>query len=302
MRLPGDFKVIERITRVTPLGVRFWDPAAGEPVGAGLLVTAYPVARPVQRLPLVSNSRGVYMLRNVPGLRAFEFGAGDAAFWANLPAPIPYMIEVRDPQMRYISFVFPANVPTQGLMALDCLPATSPPDLPPNVVPVYSTPARRFLGTTALIRALLYHPQRRLPAAWAVVEASHQGHLLARGIAAADGQVVLAFDYPEPLESAAPLASPGDNMEGIPLHEQGWEITLTARYAPPPPDTPPPALPNLCDVFNAPPARLWATWNDPPGAHVPFVFTLRYGQPHTATSVNASGDTGLPTAVVFVTP
>src|SRR6266516_4796951 len=83
---------IERLSLVTPLGVRFRDEVSGEVVGEGLYVTAYPQNNPALRVQAVVNSVGIYTLRNVPGLRNFEHGAGDADFWRTLPPKRSFIV------------------------------------------------------------------------------------------------------------------------------------------------------------------------------------------------------------------
>jgi hypothetical protein len=81
-------EIIERLTRVAPLGLRFFDAVTQQVVG-GLAVTAWPAATPAQQMPLFANPSGVHVLQHAPGLRDFENGAGDEAFWANIPAKKP---------------------------------------------------------------------------------------------------------------------------------------------------------------------------------------------------------------------
>ena len=70
------FVELERLARVAPFGVRFWDPATQTQVGAGLSVTgmALPASSEVQAVMTPSS---VYVLRSMPGMRDAEHGSGD---------------------------------------------------------------------------------------------------------------------------------------------------------------------------------------------------------------------------------
>ena len=70
--------VLDRLTIVAPLGVRFQDAITGEVIADGLTVSAYPLKQPNARRSLFPNRRGVFVLRHAPGLRDVENGAGDA--------------------------------------------------------------------------------------------------------------------------------------------------------------------------------------------------------------------------------
>src|SRR6185437_10154784 len=61
--------VLEEITCVAPLGLRFWDVASARAVGAGLTVQAYPAGVPGLRMDAVVSRRGVYSFRGLPGMR-----------------------------------------------------------------------------------------------------------------------------------------------------------------------------------------------------------------------------------------
>src|SRR5438093_10605639 len=86
--------VIDRITRVAPLGVQFLDVVTQTVVGNVLAVSAYPRNRAVLRVPAVANSSGVYILQNLPGRRDLENGAGDIDYWDYLQPRMPVTSEV----------------------------------------------------------------------------------------------------------------------------------------------------------------------------------------------------------------
>src|SRR5512134_890422 len=162
--------VYEQFSRVAPLGVRFWDVAAQTPVISGLVVTARTPQNKV--LPMFANTKGVYILQDVPGLRPFETGDGSDQFWASMPAPQPYTLEVRDTERRFHPFTFEADVPTREIFAWDCTfsPLLAPVGVPSGYIPVYSTAGRSLTGGMAVVRADLHDPDEDVPAAWGMLE------------------------------------------------------------------------------------------------------------------------------------
>jgi hypothetical protein len=305
-------QILERLTMVAPLGLRFHDAATGGFVASGLSVSVYPANNNARRVEAFVNRSGTYVLHHAPGLRAFEGGAGDEAFWKNLPPPQPYIVEVVDLERRFQPFLFEAELPSErGLF--NWLPPFEPsPPSPPvamKSVPLYSAPARTLDSGMAIIRADLWNPVRRAPAAWAVLEARMGGALQARGISDERGSIALIFPYPKP--SDAPLSSPVESPpvnKNVPLLEQTWSLTLSAGYAPAssaetPSATTTASLPNLratLDQLNAPPAKLWLDF----AAHEELgSVTLGYGQElilKSQDSINVSPPA--PQSVLFITP
>jgi hypothetical protein len=303
-------QILERLTLVAPLGLRFHDAATGESVASGLVVTVYPANNAARRVAAVVNRSGTYVLHHATGLREFEQGAGDDEFWATLPQPQAFIVEVLDGERRFQPFVFEAELPAaRGLYRWPSPFEPSPPS-PPSVsatqssIPLYSAPARALSSGMAVVRADMWDTQRSAPAAWAVLEARIGGQLHARGLSDERGSIALIFPYPKPND--APLASPVESPprnQNVPLLEQTWDITLNAGYAPGPPGSNAPSFPDLratLDQLNAPPARLWA---DFAGADELTGATLRYGQElvlKSQDSVNVSPPA--PQSVLFITP
>src|SRR5262249_12501557 len=117
VRLPGPAggdavsaaRVFERLTRVSPLGLRFWDVAAAAPAGDGLVVTAVPAAAPElpppRAVPAFRTASGAFAFHGLPGLRGQENGAGDADYWAAV-ARQSFRVTVRDPRGWFVAFRF----------------------------------------------------------------------------------------------------------------------------------------------------------------------------------------------------
>ncbi|MDX6269639.1 MAG: hypothetical protein QOD28_862 [Acidobacteriota bacterium] len=299
--------VLERMTLVAPLGLRFHDAATGERVGDGLSVTVYRANNSAQRVRAYANRSGTYVLHHAPGLREFEHGAGDDEFWNNLPPPQTFVVEVIDEERRFQPFSFEAELPApRGLFNWLSPAEPSSPASAQQSIPLYSAPARGIQSGMAVIRADLWNAQANAPAAWAIVEARLDGQLHARGLSDRRGSIALIFPYPKPTDSplASPVASPPVN-KNVPLLEQTWELTLTAGYAPTDDAAAakPASLPDLraaLDQLNAPPAKLWTDFG---GAIELMSVTLRYGQELILKSQDSiTVSPPAPQSVLFITP
>ncbi|MFY2562735.1 hypothetical protein ACN469_34400 [Corallococcus terminator] len=270
-------QVLEHVSRIAPLGIRFRDEATGAWVNEGLRVSAFPVGQPSLRRESVVNRSGLHLLMNLPGLRDLEFGdehAGDDAWWAALPSRRPYTIEVHDNLDRFLSCSFRAQLPHRGLFSLDCVASPPSPLSPPAPsVPLYSAPTRQSAVPMAVVRAELWDTKAKAPAAWALVEVTSAGGVTARGMTDERGRLALFFPYPAPVDFAP--GSPVDASSlppGPPLLEQTWPLQLRVHHDYRAPGT---ALPDVCVTLSQPPAGVWADTGSPQALLEP---TLRYGQ------------------------
>lgn len=250
-----DLRVLERLSRVSPLGVRFQDPVSGGVITDGLQVHVYAPERPGRRMQALPNRSGTFVAARLAGAPdpAFEFGSGDDTAW---PAGRPHVVEVVDRSGQFLPFTFDALLPARGLVVPLCA-ASSPPSA---VVPLFPASARRVPSGIGVIRAELRFPTATAsgtelrPASWAVVEARVAGLPPARGVADAEGRVVVMLPYPEPARRPARPASP-PFPGGVPLASQEWSVTLDAFFEP---LSPVPAIPDLCRTLEQAPAALWA--------------------------------------------
>ena len=244
---------LESVTRTALLGVRFFDRVSGQLIADGLQVVETTTGTAATVGP-----SGVFAVHDLPGLRASSFGAGDDAFWSSPPVQESFVFQLTDTQGRFLPFVFPADVPVQGLFEDDCGVATSPPDATTGSVPLFSTPSRVAPAGIAAIRADLKDAETGAGAAWAVLEVSLNGAPVYRGVADADGRAAVFLPYPKPPWHASP--PPGSRA----LSDQTWPVTVTAQYAgaaasPPFPDPTSGEPPDLCAVLTQPAGTLLAS-------------------------------------------
>lgn len=250
-------RILERIARPAPFGIVFWDFATGAPVGDGLDVTLTLLGRPALAASLIPNRSGVWVASRLPGRTDFELAAtGD---WSTLRRP--YRIEVVDRARRFLPLRLDSELPTGGLYEwpswgdypqAPLRPLTvgqSPPDVSPGRIPLFSAPERQVAGPLAEVRCELLDAATGLPAAWALVTASHGGIVRGLGLADAMGRTHLLFPYPE--RERPSLTSPPA------ITDFRWALEIAAYYDPPP--GPVPAIPDLgaimaqldhpCDLF-----------------------------------------------------
>jgi hypothetical protein len=146
---------------------------------------------------------------------------------------------------------------------------------------------------SAAVRADLWDPVARAPAAGAVLEVRPAGQPAARGVADDKGRVVVVLPYPPP---ALPFPALGSPLAGpaVPLVQQQWPVALRAAYAPP---RPAPPLRDLCATLRQPPADLWSGSS----RTAPLTgATLRFGQELVLRTLDESR--GIPLSVLYVTP
>jgi hypothetical protein len=248
---PG-WRTLERDTIVTPLGIRFWDPATDMPVGDGLTVTA--VAERTSR-PVASARRtrgGVHAFHHLPGLQAFEYPSSDAP--ASLPAGGRVLVNVDDATRRFMPVAFYVNVPFDGIYPND-LPVAPGSARPPGFY-LFSAPARPAVPAVAVVRAQLAEQLtsgQQVPAANAVVEIDVHGGDTWTALADAAGSVALLFPYP-----TFTLPPAGTSLQLLSAARQSWPVTIRVRYQPSALEYPGGVSPpDLRSVLAQAPAALW---------------------------------------------
>lgn len=236
-------KHLEDITRVTPLGLRFWDDVTGQVISEGLEIVAYSRSNPERRIPATTNRAGVFILQNLPGLNDSETGSGDESYWSNPPIKRKFLIELNDTQRRFLPYQFEVELPHKGLFDLHCISALSPPETS-GFLPLFSSPSRGVPGAMAVFRAQLWDMVLNVNAAWARVEISSAGLAPKVGLADEKGRVAIIFPYPPPIGPR--IGSPPHN--GMSLFDQTWELQIQAFYDSKKEDNIP-TIPDLCQVF-----------------------------------------------------
>ena len=215
-------QVLEEVSRVAPLGMRFWDVSAATPAEPGLAVAASPNSYPELISPANWNASGIYSFSSLPGLRRAENGAGDDTYWSSNPPAVAYTISVSDPQNRYLPFNLRLPLPWRGLYGLAASPLPPVPVPDATWLPVFPTPARPGAGVAGMIRATLQDPTGA-GAAWAMVTAQAPGAAPAVGLADNRGVISLPMPYPE--LQTAPAGSPLA-LTPLKLSAQSWTVEI----------------------------------------------------------------------------
>jgi hypothetical protein len=285
--------VLERVTIVTPLGVRFLDGATGAYVTGALSVEVYPKGEPDRRTRAIVTRTSVFVFRDLPSLSQIERGAGDAAFWAAETPRYPFVLEVRDGDDRFLPFTLDVLLPARRLLGIAF---NSPPSSPlasqtsssSESLPVFSSPARAIPDAMGALRAEIVDSGTGAPAAWALVEAKGPGQPIATGLADAAGRVMLPLPYPKPVVT---LGSPGS--PSLPLTAQTWPIDFTVRYSR---GVSIPTVPDLAAVLAQPAATVW---RDVARTTPLTQGTLRFGRDLVLASVTGAGT---PSSTLLITP
>jgi hypothetical protein len=254
--------VLERISIVTPLAVRLRDEATLTFFSDGLSAVAYPRGNPELATNGVVNRAGIFVFRNLPGLRDVERGSGDAGFWTAQTPRFDFVLAVRDAAGRFLPWSLPVKLPQRNLLGLGIgSPVASPVASPLGAqtggetafLPLYSAASRPVPEGMGVLRTELWDVDAGRPAAWALVEAKAGEQRTVAGMADADGRVMLPLPYPKPVVTlGSPFGSPLGG--GGPLTQQSWPVTFTVRYRR---RTPVPPIPDLIETLTQPPATAW---------------------------------------------
>lgn len=288
-----DIAVLERVVRVTPLGVRLRDVATGSFVTDGLTADVYPRVEPERRTRAIVNRASVFVFNGLPGMSEVERGSGDEPYWAAQVPRYPFVLDVQDLQRRFLPFTLNVLLPVRRLLTFGFgSPLTSPLSSPlaaaDRWLPIYSSPSRSLPDGMGAVRAEIVDSGTGQPAAWALLEAKAPGQLIATGMTDAAGRVFLPLTYPKPIVT---LGSPGS--PSLPVTSQTWAIDFTVRYSR---AVPPPAAPDLAAALAQPAATVWqdvartTPWTQA---------TLRFGRELVLASLRTTGE---PSPTLLITP
>ena len=221
--------VLERLTIVAPLGVRFRDEATGAYVTDSLNVTVHPEWQPEVRTTGVPNTSSVFGFHDLPWMRDVDFDA----------TPFEFVLEVVDRSGRFLPYRLPLLLPHEGILEQ----------------PLFSSPSRAPVDGMGVLRAELIDAGTQKPASWALIEAKAGEQRLVTGMADREGRVMLPLFYPKPVIT---LGSPG--TPNTPLAQQTWAVDFTVRYRR---REPVPEIPDLVDDLAQPAATAWEQTSPP---------------------------------------
>ncbi len=272
------WRTVERFSIVTPLGIRFWDPAFDVAVDDGLSVVAYPFGASYPPTAGVRTPSGVYAFRALPGLHDVEYPAGDPASPGSLPATRRFQIVVADAQSRFLPVSFAVDAPFRGIFPTDLTQQSG--TAPPGFY-LFSAPTRPTSPLVGVVRAQLSEGLDAVndrPAAYAVMEIDTPDGDTWLGIADTRGIVALLFPYPT--FTGAESGSLPPSVPSGTAAQQTWPVTVRVRYQPSaltfPVGT---TLPELRSVLAQAPGAIWTERAVPPGeALASMPQTLAYGQ------------------------
>jgi hypothetical protein len=248
--------VLERVSRVCPLGVRFRDEATGAYVTDSISAAVYPASQPELRTSAVTNQASVFVFRNLPGMREVENGSGDSDYWAAQTPRFEFVLEVVDRADRYLPFTLPIRLPQRRILGIELSSAGAlQTGSEEGSLPLFSSPARAALDGMAVLRAELLDAATGMPAAWALIEAKAGEQRLVTGMADRQGRIMLPLYYPKPVIT---LGSP--ESTNTPLTQQMWAVDFTVRYRR---REPVPEIPDLADVLTQPAVSAWEQTSPP---------------------------------------
>lgn len=239
-------------SRKSLLGIRFWDAAMNQPI-EGLQVLARAYGSTFPKIQAVRTPSGYYSFHGLPGMASVEQGASSG------PART-FLIEVDDPQQRFLGVSFPLELPLSSGPIYPPLPGGDEvmPGTPPGFL-LFSSPLRRRGVGIAGVRASLCDKTTLAPIPYAVLQVKLPDESLWYGISNAQGEALVLFPYP----TFEVDAGEGDDDIPVPLSEQSWSIEASVLYNPAAlvyaPHT---SRPDLSSIFLQPAGNIW----EEPGA------------------------------------
>lgn len=251
---------VDRVSRLTPLGLRFWDAVDRRFVcDPDLAVRARRPGAVGVPTPANITTSGVYAFHGLPGLRDVESGAGDDEFWMVNPPAHELHVDVSDFARRFLPFTMTIRAPVRGILAWQCAGDAfeSPPGPATAPIPLMSAPTRTVAAPHCAVRAELWdasdaQESRWRPAAWAVLEVRFGGRLHARSFADSEGRVLVPFGFPEigpeiPIDSPLSAGGPRVPAEFAAELSVCWQPGASTK-----------APPDLCATLSQTPATLWS--------------------------------------------
>lgn len=265
-------RILERVTRHAPIGLRFRDTATGQIVNSDLTVTITSKRNPLRSVTCAVNGSGVWYAQRFPGISETPEPAGsppDDDFWTQ--PKIACRVSVNDGAGRFLPLAIEMDFPVEGLANWPGWAALPPAPLaaltdddgssPPkpvtsrDAIPLFSAAGRPSPAPLAEIRCQLAYADNEAPAAWALVTATHAGRVRALAQADEKGRVALFFRHPERPRASLATSPPA-------ITDFRWSIALTA-YADRLDPATPPDLAALMGQLNSTPRDLFASTESP---------------------------------------
>lgn len=227
--------VLDRFSRIAPLGLRLRDVATGRIVNDDLVVTAGATGE--WPTGLIRNGRGVWIASRLPALRDADLDP-DAG---SVPTR-RYALAIDDPRGDFLPLRLEVTLPRRGLFTWDgwsglpSAPLAPLRDAPggnpcPDALPLFSSPARAAPAGHAAIRGQLQRADTGGPAAWTLVAAAQGGQVRGLGLSDAEGRFAVFLPWPEwpraNLPALSPPSPPGSPPAPSPA-EPSWTVTVTA--------------------------------------------------------------------------
>jgi hypothetical protein len=223
-------RILDRVIRAAPFGLRFRDVATGLPVAEGLRVTVTSVRNAARCATLDVNGKGIWYAHRFPGFSDDALAAADD--WSSLSQPC--LVEVEDRAGRFLPLRVLLDLPVRGIVdwpGWAALPQdllapwfddSSPPNVMPDALPLFSSAGRTAPAPLAEMRCQLSRDDGG-PAAWALLTAAHGGTVRTIGQADAEGRAVLFFPYPERPRPSLATSPPA-------ITDFRWSIEVAAYW------------------------------------------------------------------------
>jgi len=249
------FEPFERITVLTPLGIRFWDLARDVQVSDGLIVAARPEGKSLSATPAFRTASGIYAFHGLPGLHDMEYPTGAPVLDSSPPRTSRFIIEVSDRQRRFLPAVFKVDVPYRGIFPTETVRNNPGSRLPGFYL--FSAPTRPGTPSLAVVRTQLVDRFTLNAAAHAVLGVEVPGNKTWYGLADERGCAAVFFPYPTFTD--VPGGSPPTSLPAE-VGQQYWAVSIRVQYDSTTLKVPAGSkVPELASIFNQAPGLIWST-------------------------------------------
>ena len=225
-----DYQLLERVSKKSLLGIRFWDPAMDSQIYSGLKVALYPVDNYRKKVYATCTRSGNYAFNDIPGMIDLETTPFDEQDQLASPTPTKqFVIEVQDLRKRFVSaaLLLELPLPYDGLFLVD--DETGSPNNPPRGFNLYSSIYRQAAAQFTFVRGDLINRVTGQPAANALVRVQTEDNFSWYGISDENGKFAVMMPYP--LLNISFGSSP-PSSDGIRLFQRSWVVSITVLFDP----------------------------------------------------------------------